>query len=79
MEIQRNIDINVELSPEDIADCFCDLRDDEQAVFFNRISEVVKKWGSPFCFQLQHIINNGILTRDGKEIMCQIGEYGGDE
>lgn len=78
MKIPRKVDIDIEMSPEDIADCFCDLHDDEQALFFNRIAEVVATWCNPFCFQLQYIINKKILTRDGREIMRQIGEYGGD-
>lgn len=79
MKIPRKIDVDIELSPEDLADCFCNLHDDEQAMFFNHIAELVKTWGNPFCFQLQCIINNKALTSDGQDIMCQIGEYGEDD
>jgi hypothetical protein len=75
MKISRDIRVDIELSPENIADCFCDLHGNEQAIFFNRVSEVTATWGSPFCFQLQNIVDSNILTREGKEIMCQIGEY----
>ena len=78
MKIQRKIDVDIELSPEDIADCFCDLHDDEQAIFFNRIAEEVATWGTSFCFQLQAVIDSLHLTSGGKDIMRQIGEYGGD-
>ena len=76
MKIPRKIDVDIELSPEEIADCFCDLHDNEQALFFNRIAEVVAAWGTSFCFQLQSVIDSKVLTSDGKDIMCQIGEYG---
>ena len=75
MKIERKLTVDVELTPEDLADCFCDLHSNEQAHFFNRMAEVTAKWGAPFCFQLQYIVDSKILTRDGKEIMCQIGEY----
>lgn len=75
MKIKRKLTVDIELTPEDLADCFCDLYDNEQAFFFNRIAEVVATWGKPFCFQLQYISNNKALTSDGKEIMSMIGEY----
>lgn len=79
MRIPRKIDVDVEMSAEDIADCFCDLHNDEQAFFFNRIAKVVATWGTSFCFQLQGVVDSNMLTNDGKEIMRQIGEYGVDK
>lgn len=79
MKMPRNIDVDINMSPENIADCFCDLHSDEQAIFFNRVAEVTATWGAPFCFQLQYIIDSNMLTREGEEIMCQIGEYGGGD
>ena len=76
MKILRKIDVDIELSPEDIADCFCDLHNDEQALFFNHIADVVAVWDSNFCFQLQSIINSKALTNSGKAVMHTIGEYG---
>ena len=79
IKIPRKVDIDIELSPEDLADCFCDLHSDEQAFFFNRIAEVVETWANSFTFQLQCMIDNNVLTIDGKEIMRQIGEYGEED
>ena len=75
MKIERKLIVDVELTPEDLADCFCELYADEQAMFFNRISELVEKWNGSFCFQLQAIIDSKVLTSGGKDIMRQIGEY----
>ena len=75
MKIERKITVDVELTPEDLADCFCNLYDNEQAIFFNSIAEEVATCGTSFCFQLQAIINSRILTNGGKDIMRQIGEY----
>lgn len=79
MKIPRKIDVDIELSPEDLADCFCNLHDNEQALFFNRIAEVVSKWGNPFCFQLKYIIDCKVLTNGGKAIMRTIGECSEEE
>lgn len=75
MKIERKLTVDVELTPEDLADCFCELYADEQAVFFNRISELVEKWDTSFNFQLQGIGNSGVLTKDGRIIMSMIGDY----
>lgn len=79
MKILRNIDVDIDMSPENIADYFCDLSSSEQAIFFNRIAEVTAKWGTSFCFQLEYIVSSNLLTREGKEIMRQIGEYGEED
>ena len=75
MKIERKLTVDVELTPEDIADCFFDLYADGQAVFFNRISELVKKWDTSFCFQAHAIEGSGKLTNNGRWIMSVIGEY----
>lgn len=73
VKILRNVDLVINVSPAEIADCFCDLHDDEQALFFNRIAEVVKKWDSSFASQLQYVIKNRVLTDDGMRIMRLMG------
>ena len=75
MKIERKLTIDVELTPEDLADCFCELYADEQAIFFNRISELVEKWDTSFCFQAHAIESSGKLTNNGRWIMSVIGEY----
>jgi len=75
MKITRTTDVTVELSPEDIADCFCDLYNDEQAMFFNRIAEVTAIWNTRFCIQVESIIDSNMLTKGGKKIILQLGEF----
>lgn len=77
MKIERKLTVDIELTPEGLADLFCDLHDNEQAFFFNRIADVVSTWDTSFNFQLQAIGNSGALTSDGREIMSVIGEYSG--
>jgi len=75
MKIARTTDVTVELSPEDVADCFCDLYSDEQAIFFNRIAEVTATWNTRFCIQVESIIDSNMLTNGGKKIMLRLGEF----
>ena len=67
--------VDVELTPEDLADRFAELTSDEQARFFNRVAEVSSKWTRPFEFQLQSITEEKELTLAGRRIMQGIGEY----
>lgn len=74
MKKERKLTVDIELTPEDLADCFCDLHSNEQATFFNRISELVEKWDTSFFFQVQAINRSGKPTSGGDEIMGIIGE-----
>jgi len=76
MELKKNVDIAVEITPEEVAKLFCDMNSREQAVFFNSVYDQTLKWDRPFCFQLQSIIEEDVLRISGKNIMSQIGEYG---
>jgi len=61
-----------EITPEIISELFCHMSQDEQARFFNHISEIATKW---FCFQLQYITDDNGLTYGGRRVMQEIGEY----
>lgn len=65
----------IEITAKDIANLFCDLDNEQQAEFFNQISENVSKWDHAFCFQLQEVLSCKKLTDAGKKIMSEIGEY----
>ena len=78
LNIKRDVIVNVEPTPKELADCFCNMYAEDQALFFNHIAELVERWDSNFSFQLQAIIDSKVLTSSGKDIMRQIGEYGGD-
>lgn len=63
------------LTPEIIAELFCDLGSDEQARFFNHIDKVASEWGAGFPFQLQWITDDNGLTLAGRRVMQAIGNY----
>ena len=71
----------VDITPQLVAELFCNMDNHEQALFFNEIPEIASHWkekgGSfnDFCFQLQYITNDDGLTLAGRRCMQQIGEY----
>lgn len=78
MEALINNEI-VEVTPELLAEQFCNLGQDEQARFYNRVAEVATNIGSPdgcwFPLQLQAITDDDGLTLGGRRVMQYIGEY----
>lgn len=74
--IQRKITVGVVLSPDELAFEFANMGDEQQAMFFNELAAITAKWERPFCFQLQYIIEHPALTKEGRSIMQDIGNYG---
>lgn len=72
---KREIDISV--TPEEVALQFTEWGSDEQARFLNAVAQLVKLWDRPFCFQLQYLTDEKGLTREARSVMQQIGEYSG--
>ena len=75
---ERKIVVEVHPSPEELAFEFSIMNDEQQATFFNELAWLVDTWEKPFCFQLQSLIDNDVLTDEGRRIMEAIGEYGED-
>ncbi len=68
--------IDIEMSPEELAERFCALGSDEQARFFNHIDTVASRWaGMGLAMQLQYITDDDGLTLAGRRVMQYIGEY----
>ena len=73
--IKRQIDIDVRLTPQEMAFEFCNMSDAEQAAFFNELARITEKWRHPLCMQLQYLADNETLTTAARAVMIQIGEY----
>jgi hypothetical protein len=76
--MKRTMTFNVSPTPKELAHEFAYLDDVGQAEFFNCLAKEVSTWDTPFCFQLQYVSNNPLLTDEGRGIMKEIGTYGGD-
>ncbi len=75
MGIKQKIEVDFKITPESLADVFCDMNADEQASFFNHVSDFTSKWDGNFCFQLQAIQDSKALESKGRRVMASIGEY----
>jgi Zn-dependent alcohol dehydrogenase len=73
--MERIIKVDVNPTACELAESFCDLDNYEQAKFFNVVAQTVDTWDMGFEFQLQDIVDSGILTQDAKRIMKLIGDY----
>lgn len=74
--LQRKVLVDVVPTPDELAFVFCNMDDEQQAMFFNEIARITDKWDKPFCFHLQSLSDHPALTADGRRIMEQIGDYG---
>ena len=64
-----------EISPEAIAEMFCEMDTSQQARFFNHIDKVASKWQIDRTYELNHITEESGLTLSGRHVMDSIGEY----
>lgn len=73
--IKRNVEVDIHLTPKELAFVFCAGFSDEQAEFFNEVAKITKTWKAPFVFQLQSITDEDCLTDEARNVMLEIGRY----
>jgi hypothetical protein len=73
--MKKTMELEIKISPSELAAEFCEMKANEQADFFSEVSRISKEWTAPFCFQLQAITDSQELTNGGREIMSSIGDY----
>jgi hypothetical protein len=79
LDLGKTVDQSLiaDVTPELVAEIFAEMDAEEQARFFNHISEVASKWGASgyLEMQLQAITDDCGLTLAGRRVMQEIGEY----
>ena len=75
MTITRSVEVEVELTPREVAQAFCDMSSDEQSMFFNEVGAMVEAdcWNLPM--QLECVANDDALGTLGRHVMRLIGCY----
>lgn len=68
-------EIEHEPTPEELAIEFCNLYEDGQAKFFNRVAEIFNQPKHSLSMQLEYISQSKLLTSEARYLMAQIGEY----
>ena len=72
MSIKRNIEVEVDPTPQELAELFWKLGSIEQAEFFNKLGEIASHH---LPFQMQYVTDDDVLTTDGRYAMSVIGNY----
>lgn len=74
--IKKEIGINVDISPKELAHLFCNMYADEQGSFFNEVARHVSRyWAEPFEDQALQIANSSTINGEGRGIMHILGKY----
>lgn len=72
MGIQRNIEVDI--TPQEMAAAFCAMSDDDQAAFFAAIKPITDEWpGSGLCMQANWI--NASLNDDGRFVLQTLASH----
>ena len=72
MTIDRNVNVEIVLTPEELAEEFWRMSDREQAGFFNHLAHIS---ASGLIWQLQAITDEPTLSLAARYVMEKIGEY----
>jgi len=68
--IQKAVTVDIQISPEELADIFWISDCEYQAAFFNKLSEE-----DTLAMQLQSVSDDATLTDGGRAVMKLIGDY----
>jgi hypothetical protein len=73
--VTRTIELD-DLTPEELAALFCDLDDDGQAAFLNRVGEIAAGWpGAGWCIQSLCIVQSPDLSDYGKRVIERLADH----
>lgn len=70
-----NVTVNYDPTPEQIAEEFCDLHQDGQAKFLNKIAEIFNLKNNSLPMQLEYITQEKSLTNEARYLMNLFGDY----
>jgi len=73
--IYRDVNVAIEPDPRELANEFCEMDADDQALVFKYIAEISQHWTEPFGFQVQEIIGSKYFCSDAGRIMRILGDY----
>jgi hypothetical protein len=73
---RTTIPIDINITPKELAELFCAMDGDQQAIFFSEIAKIIKSWkAGGFDYQLAYIVDSRKLTKDGSDVMELIGSF----
>lgn len=79
MEFKKNIELKLEITPEEAADIFSGMNDKEQALFFNQVGRNFTNWGpGASCFQIHGFTTSKLLDHHGVSFLRLVSDYAPD-
>ena len=76
MSVTRTIELS-DLTPQELAELFARMFDDEQAAFFNALKPITDKWPcAGWCQQCSQIVEH--LDKGGFEVIAKLAEWAAD-
>lgn len=75
MSIKRNETFVIYPTPEELADEFTNMDDEQQAQFFNAVAIAAERYDFHWCFQLSAISRHPALSAEACAWMRELGEY----
>jgi|688.fasta_scaffold127756_7 hypothetical protein len=73
--ITRSVYLDVELSPYELAQEFCNMDAEQQAMFLNHVASISEDWDGTFVEQVQAIVNSNGFLNGANKVMKIFGEY----
>jgi len=73
--ITKNISVEINIEPYDLAEELSNMSSLEQALFLNKLAEFINEWDTHYCAQLQAISDCPELTKEARDLMEYVGQY----
>lgn len=74
--MKKNIEVNIEITPEEMAAMWCAMGSDEQARFLNEIGNIAVEWKPGYLERQMQYITDAIEIEDtGRWVMKLMGDY----
>ena len=73
--IKRIEELEISLTPTEIAKEWCNTDSKKQAEIFNEMALIIEKWDGRFVCQMQSVTDEEGLTNGGRYVMGKFGEY----
>ena len=64
--LQKEVKLQIEITPKELSEMFWNMRSDEQAEFFNELSEIDL---NQFSIQMRHVSESRFLNESGRKVM----------
>lgn len=73
--MEVDLTVKIEPTPEELADEVCELYEDAQARFLNRIAAKLQQHPAEFCMQLLYIDRSEVLNKESRRLIEELHQH----